>query len=224
MSLTPSLDRLIHQLQKLPGVGPKNAQRLAIFMFKKGADFSRDLSEAIVEMASSVRYCGVCFGICESDVCEICSNNLRDHCKICVVEKPTDVFHIEATGQYNGVYHVLNGLISPLEYLTIDKLNIRSLVSKLNADDCTVGEIVFALPPKVEGDATMALIKKMIKRPFEISRLAQGIPTGCEIEHIDSMTLARALNNRHQMDADKKAVNPAPGDSSQGVHQTKLIQ
>jgi len=196
MSLTPSLDRLIHQLQKLPGIGPKNAQRLALFIFKKGADFSSALSEALVEMARSVKYCSVCSGICEADVCDICSNALRDHAKVCVVEKPTDVFHIEATGQYNGVYHVLNGLISPLEYLTIDKLNIKTLISKINGESCAVGEVVFALPPKVEGDATMALIRKMILKPVKISRLAQGIPTGCEIEHIDSMTLARALNNR----------------------------
>ncbi len=196
MSLTPSLDRLIHHLQKLPGVGPKNAQRLALFIFKKGADFSNALSEALVEMSRSVKYCNICSGICESDVCDICSNSLRDHSKICVVEKPTDVFHIEGTGQYNGVYHVLNGLISPLEYLTIDKLNIKTLISKINGDGCAVNELVFALPPKVEGDATMALIKKMILKPLKISKLAQGIPTGCEIEHIDSMTLARALNNR----------------------------
>ncbi|HOT76588.1 MAG TPA: recombination mediator RecR [Candidatus Wallbacteria bacterium] len=197
MSLTPSLDRLIHELQKLPGVGPKNAQRLAIFIFKKGADFSRALSSAILEMSRSVKYCSSCAGICESDVCDICSNSLRDHSKVCVVEKPTDVFHIEATGQYNGVYHVLNGLISPLEYLTIDKLNIKPLIARINSADCPVCEIVFALPPKVEGDATMALIKKMIQKPLKISKLAQGIPTGCEIEHIDSMTLARALNNRN---------------------------
>nr|HPG59394.1 recombination mediator RecR [Candidatus Wallbacteria bacterium] len=190
-------DRLIHELQKLPGVGPKNAQRLAIFIFKKGADFSRALSSAVIEMSQNVKYCSSCAGICESDICDICSNSLRDHSKVCVVEKPTDVFHIEATGQYNGVYHVLNGLISPLEYLTIDKLNIKPLVARINSADSPVREIVFALPPKVEGDATMALIKKMIQRPLKISKLAQGIPTGCEIEHIDSMTLARALNNRN---------------------------
>lgn len=196
MSLTPSLNELIHHLQKLPGVGPKNAQRLAIFMFKKGAEFSRVLAAAIVEMAEKVRYCGVCYGICESDVCAICSNPLRDRGKICVVEKPTDVFHIEDSGAFNGIYHVLNGLISPLEYLTVEKLNIKPLVSRVNAADSGISEIVFALPPKVEGDATMALIKKMLQRPVKISRLAQGIPTGCEIEHIDAMTLARALNNR----------------------------
>ncbi len=197
MSLTPSLDKLVHQLQKLPGIGPKNAQRLALFIFKKGPEFSGAIGGALDEVARSVRYCNVCSGICEADVCEICSNSLRDHAKICVVEKPVDVFHLEATGQYNGVYHVLNGLISPLEFMGVEKLNIKSLISRINNDGSIVDEIVFALPPRIEGDATMALIKKMIHRQLKISKLAQGIPAGCEIEHIDSMTLARALNNRN---------------------------
>ena len=197
MSLTPSLDRLVHELQKLPGIGPKNAQRLAIFIFKKGSDFSVALSDAVTRMAASVRYCNICFGLCESDVCDICTNGLRDKSKICVVEKPTDVFHLESTGQYNGVYHVLNGLISPMEYLTVEKLKIKQLIDRINSGDSAINEVVFALPPKVEGDATMALIKRQIVRKINISKLAQGIPTGCEIEHIDSMTLARALSNRN---------------------------
>ncbi|MEZ7891246.1 MAG: recombination mediator RecR [Candidatus Wallbacteria bacterium] len=200
MAITPSLDKLSHELQKLPGIGPKSAQRLAFFIFKKGADFSRGLSCAIIDVAEKVRYCGNCFSICESELCEICESEIRDRSKICVIEKPTDVSYLESTGQFNGVYHVLNGLISPMDYLTTDKLKINELLKKVNSADSTVSELIFALPPKVEGDATIAFIKKHINRPgIKITKLAQGIPTGCEIEHLDSMTLARALCNRNAL-------------------------
>lgn len=198
MSLTPSLDRLTHELQKLPGIGPKSAQRLALFVFRKGPEFGDALSAAVLEVMRNVRYCAVCFGICESDVCGICSSDLRDRSRICVVEKPTDIPYIENTGQFNGVYHVLNGLISPMDFLTTDKLKIRQLLDRIKAADPKVSELVFALPPKVEGDATMAYIRKQMpgQEGIKVTRLAQGIPTGCEIEHLDSMTLARALSNR----------------------------
>ncbi len=198
MALTPSLDRLTHELEKLPGVGPKSAQRLALFIFRKGSEFGTALSSSIEEVIRNVRFCENCFGICESDICGICSDDMRDRSKICVVEKPTDIPYIENTGQYTGVYHVLNGLISPMDFMTSDKLKIKQLIAKINSPEPLIKEIFFALPPKVEGDATMAFIKKQISRgEIKITRLAQGIPTGCEIEHLDSMTLARALCNRN---------------------------
>lgn len=200
MSLTPSLDRLVHEFQKFPGVGPKSAQRMALFLLKKGPELGGALMAAIDEVLERVGFCEKCFGICESEICDICASPLRDATKICVVEKPTDVQYIESTGQFPGLYHVLNGLISPMDFMTADKLKVNELVSRINETGSKVGELVFALPPKVEGDATIALIRrKMTRDDVKITRLAQGIPTGCEIEHLDAMTLARALNNRNRV-------------------------
>lgn len=196
MSLPQSLNKLIYELQKLPGIGPKSAQRLAIFIFKKGKDFANSLSKAIIDVSENLRYCIKCHGISETEICSICNDPLRNQNIICVVEKPLDIFQIEECKVYNGLYHVLNGLISPLDQITVDKLNIKSLIDKIENNTQPINEIIFALPPKVEGEATFLLIKKMINKPIIISRLAQGIPTGCELESIDTITLAKALSNR----------------------------
>jgi len=186
---------LIEELKKLPGVGEKSARRYAFHLIEAGGDEMKGMQEAILAAATKVRRCERCGGLSEGALCNICSDERRDHRLICVVENFKDVYRVEETGQFNGVYHVLGGLISPLDGVGPEALRIGELVERVKGG--VVEEVVLATGSSVEGDATCLYIAKMLK-PFaaKVTRLAAGLPVGAEIEFADPNTLGRAVAGR----------------------------
>lgn len=191
-----SIERAIEMLSSLPTIGRKTAQRLSFFLLKQDNEFIEKFSSSIVNLKKNVKYCSVCFNYTESDPCPICSSAKRNETLICVIEEPSDVLAIEKTGEFNGLYHVLHGVISPLEGITQDELKIRELLTRLN----NVEEIILALNPSVEGEVTMQYLSKLLK-PFDIriTRLSRGIPIGSDLEYSDEATLSKALEQRVPM-------------------------
>src|SRR5215468_5644191 len=189
---------LIEEFAKLPGIGPKTAQRLTFFILRSPADQARRLAEAITRVKDSIIQCSVCFNITETDPCPICANPERDHGTICVVEEPLDVLAIEKTGVYKGLYHVLHGALSPVEGigprdLRIDELSARVRSTASIADE-SVSEVILATNPNYEGDYTAAYVVPLISLPgVRVTRLARGLPIGGDLEYADEGTLGRAL-------------------------------
>ena len=192
------LSKLIFELSKLPGIGEKSATRLAYYILNQDSNYAESLSNALKEAKEKLRYCDVCFNFSETEKCEICSDPKRDHSQICVVERPSDVTPVERTSSYRGVYHVLHGLLSPLDGIGPEDLKMKELFIRLKQSD--VKEVIFALNPSVEGEATTLYLSRLL-RPvgIKISQVAYGIPFGGTIEFTDRQTLGKALENRVEM-------------------------
>ncbi|MCL5021363.1 MAG: recombination mediator RecR [Bacteroidetes bacterium] len=189
-----ALETLIGELSKLPGIGRKTAQRLALHLLKSGNEDAERLAGAIVEVKRRIRYCSVCLNITEKDPCSICSDPGRDHRSICVVEDPTDVIAIEKTNEFHGMYHVLGGALNPLEGVTPDQLRVKELLNRLGGG---VSEVILAMNPDVEGEATTIYLGNLL-RPLgiRVTRIARGVPVGGDLEFADEATLVRALEGR----------------------------
>jgi recombination protein RecR len=189
--------RLIEELNKLPGIGPKSAKRLAYHLIRSPDEEARALAEAISTLKEKIKLCSVCFNITDCDPCRICQDKERDCSKICVVEKPSDILPLEQTGKYNGVYHVLHGTISPTEGVGPGELKIKELLARLK--DGSVTEVIVATNPNVESE-TMAMYLQRIITPLgiRVTRLARGLPFGAELEYADDLTLGQALENRRE--------------------------
>jgi len=193
-----SFERLVAEFSKLPGIGRKTAQRMAFHLMKAEKEEALSLARAITELKESVRYCSICHNITESDPCRICADPGRDRSTICVVEEPSDVYAVERTGQYKGVYHVLGGALSPLDGVGPDDLRIKELMSRLGEGE--VREVIIATNPNTEGEATATYLAKLIKPlGIKVTRIARGIPVGGDLEFADEVTLARALEGRKEL-------------------------
>ena len=194
----PSVGRLVEALQRLPGIGPKTAQRLTFHLLKQPEAAVRELAEALIDLKARVVNCSRCFNVTDEDPCRICADPARDAGLLCVVEEPNDLMAMERTGEYRGHYHVLLGALSPLEGIGPDELKVRELLQRLEAD--RVGEVILATNPNVEGDATAIYLAKLL-RPLgvRVTRIARGLPVGGDLEYADEVTLARALEGRKEM-------------------------
>jgi recombination protein RecR len=198
-SFPPSLLNLIDCLHQLPGIGKKTAQRLAVYLLKDTEENTQQLSRAIIKVKEEIRFCYQCFNITESALCAICSNPRRDKRTICVVEDIVDIFAIENSHEYEGLYHVLGGVISPLGGTSPDDLKIAELLERV--EDPDVNEILLALNPSTEGEATMIYISKLLRTSGKkITRIASGIPLGAHLEFIDDATIGRAILSRRELD------------------------
>lgn len=190
-----SIEQLAEQFAQLPGIGRKTAHRLALYVVKMKREEVVTLARALVNVKDKVRYCSVCSNITELDPCPICSNSKRDRSVICVVEEPTDVLALERTNEFRGLYHVLGGALSPLDGIGPEELRIKELLHRIN--DSKVDEVILALNPDVEGEATTLYISKLLKPlGMTITRIARGLPVGTDIEFADEATLSRALEGR----------------------------
>ena len=190
--------RLVEELARLPGIGPKSASRLAYYLLRTPEEESRALAEAILEMKARMRFCSRCYNITEVDPCAICADENRDRTRICVVEEPLDVVALERTGRFRGLYHVLHGAISPVEGIGPDDLRIRELLTRVRLQP--VEEIILATNPSLEGDATaMYLAQQLIPLGVRVTRLAHGLPMGGDLEYADEITLSRALEGRREL-------------------------
>jgi len=197
-SLPIALENLIEQLHHLPGIGKKTAQRLAIFLLKDTEENAHKLSQAILRVKAEIKLCKICSNITETDICEICANTRRDVSTICVVEDIVDIFAIEKSHEYNGVYHVLGGVISPLSGVSPDSLRISELVER--GEKPEVNEILLALNPSTEGEATMIYISKLFDSTNKkVTRIASGIPLGAHLEFVDDATIGRAILSRREI-------------------------
>ena len=190
-----TVNKLINQFEKLPGIGHKTAVRLAFYILESDENVAKEFSETLVKAKKNVKFCSICYNLTEKDPCDICSNSKRDESTICVVENVKDVIAMEKTHEYKGKYHVLGGLISPLEGIGPEDININKLISRIDGDK--VNEIILALKPSIEGETTMQYIKKLLEnKNVKVTRIATGIPIGTDIEYIDPMTLEFALEGR----------------------------
>ena len=191
------ISRLIEELNKLPGIGPKSAKRLAYHLLRSPDDQAKALAEAILTLKDKIKLCSLCFDNTDCDPCRICQDTERDHSKICVVEKPSDILPLEQTGKYDGVYHVLHGTISPTQGVGPEDVKIRELLGRLK--DGSVTEVIVATNPNVESE-TMALYLRRLITPLgiRVTRLARGLPFGAELEYADDLTLGQALENRRE--------------------------
>lgn len=187
--------RLIEELSKLPGIGPKTAQRLTFFLLRSPGEQARDLAQAIIEVKEKIGFCSTCFNITESDPCRICADPARDPSVICVVEEPLDILALERTRSFKGLYHVLHGAISPMDGIGPEDLRIRELLTRLQRD--TVKEVILAVNPNLEGEATGMYLSRLIAPlGVRVTRLARGLPVGGDLEYADEVTLTRALEGR----------------------------
>jgi recombination protein RecR len=198
MAFAPPLARLIEELGKLPTVGPKTAQRLAFYMLSMPVQDAEALASAILEAKSRIRNCSICGNLTEADPCAICTNPQRDQSVICVVEDPRDIAAMERAREFSGVYHVLQGAISPLDGIGPDDLRIAELLQRVGAGN--VREVIVATNPRVEGEATALYLSKVIKPlGVRVTRIAHGLPVGGDLEYADEVTLARALEGRREL-------------------------
>ncbi len=193
MKYPQSLIALIRELGKLPGVGPKSAQRLAFYLFKQPEEDVRTLAEALLDAKANLHECRICYNITDQDICSVCSDGSRDQTIICVVEQPADLLAIERSGEYQGLYHVLHGVLSPMNGVGPDQLSIKALLARLEP----VKEVILATSTTVEGEATAMYIAKMLEPlPLSSSRIAYGLPVGGDLEYADEVTLGRAISHR----------------------------
>lgn len=192
------LTELIAQFERLPGIGRKTAQRLAFSILEQPPERAEKFAEALINAKRKIHFCKVCQGLTDKEVCDICDDNRRDHSVICVVAEPKDVMAFERTREYTGVYHVLHGVISPLDGIGPEQLRIKELMARLGSGE--VNEIIMATNPTVEGEATASYISRLVKpMGIKVTRLAYGIPVGGDLEYADEFTLARALEGRNEI-------------------------
>jgi recombination protein RecR len=195
--LPKALEKLIFELSKLPGIGPRSAERLAFFVLKDKSGYHTKLAESLVTLHSSIQACVTCSNLSEQDECKICTDYSRDKSLIAVVEDPLDVIALEKTGAYRGVYHILGGVLSPLEGVGPKELNIANLLKRTKSND--INEIIIATNPSTEGEATAMYIQKLLDEngmKIKVTRLARGLPMGSDLEYADQITLERALEGR----------------------------
>ena len=189
------LENAVNEFAKLPGIGKKTALRLVLHLLKQEENNVQQFSEVIAKMRNEIKFCQRCYNVADGDICSICANSMRKQETICVVENIRDVIAIESTQQFNGTYHVLGGIISPLDGVGPDQLNIESLVNRVQKEKTE--EIIFALNPNIQGDTTIYYIQKKLQNTnIQITTIARGIAFGGELEYADEMTLARSLQNR----------------------------
>ena len=202
MAILPkAVSRVIESFERLPGIGPKTAQRLAFYLLHVPQGELDAFAKSLTGLKTDTVLCSVCRNVAESDPCTICSSTSRDQTIVCVVEQPTDVLSIERTGHYSGVYHVLHGSIDPLNNIGPDEIYIADLVKRIASPDSRVSEIILAMNPNMEGEATVMYITKQVRNQNEkvkITRLAHGLPIGADIEYADEVTLRRALEGRRE--------------------------
>tara|TARA_B100000700_G_scaffold287513_1_gene343258 strand:- start:5256 stop:5867 length:612 start_codon:yes stop_codon:yes gene_type:complete len=195
---TPALQKLIDELGKLPGVGPKSAQRIAFHLIKIPEQDALSLSDAIQLAKQKVRFCETCFNMSDEVICEICSDSQRDNSLVCVVEEPRDIVALERTREYRGLYHVLQGAINPIDGIGPEQLKIRELLERLKGN--TVLEVILCTNPNIEGEATAMYLAKLIEPlGIQVSRIASGLPVGGDLEYADELTLGRALEGRRNI-------------------------
>ncbi len=192
------IGHLVAELSKLPGIGPKSAQRITFHLLRASTDESDLLARAIVSLKQRIKLCSSCYNVTDSDPCPTCRSDRRDRSMVCVVEQPQDVLAIEHTGSYHGLYHVLHGAISPTEGVGVDDVRIRELTDRLG--DGTIREIILATNTNLEGEQTaMYLNQLLVPLGIKVTRLARGLPFGTELEYADDNTLTRALEGRHEL-------------------------
>ena len=192
------LTELIAQFERLPGIGRKTAQRLAFNILEQPPERAEKFAEALINAKRKIHFCRVCQGLTDKEVCDICDDNRRDRSVICVVAEPKDVMAFERTREFTGVYHVLHGVISPLDGIGPEQLRIKELMARLGSGE--VNEIIMATNPTVEGEATASYISRLVKpMGIKVTRLAYGIPVGGDLEYADEFTLARALEGRNEI-------------------------
>ena len=193
-----SIAALIEQFQKFPSVGPKSAQRMAFFLLRMSKADVDNFAKTIIEAKENTKTCEICFNLSSSSPCEICSSTSRDKSTICVISESKDLIAIEKTNEYKGLYHVLQGLISPMDGIGAEDIRIKELLNRLT--DENIKEVVLALSPSVEGEATSLYLTKLIK-PFgiKVSRIAFGLPVGADLEYADEITIAKAIEGRHEI-------------------------
>lgn len=198
MNYPAGVARLIQELTRLPGIGPRTAQRLAFFLLEQPVEGVRALADAMVRARENTRHCSVCCNLTEEDPCAVCSDGRRDPSLLCVVERPADVLALERTGDFHGRYHVLHGAISPLDGVGPEDIQVAALVRRLRDGACR--ELILATNPSVEGEATAMYIAQLV-RPLglKVTRLASGIPAGADLEYADQLTLTRALEGRREL-------------------------
>ena len=195
--LSPSVDNLVAQLTRLPGIGTRTAHRLAFHILQRPADEALALAAALTEVKERVRFCRECANLTEEEVCAICLDARRDHATICVVEQPVDLLSVERTHEYRGLYHVLGGALSPLDGVEPGDLRIDELLRRVDANG--VEEVVLATNPNMTGEATAAFLADRLRGRVRVTRLASGLPVGGDLEYADEVTLGRALAGRREM-------------------------
>lgn len=197
MQIPVALERLVYEFSRFPGVGRKTAQRLAFSILHYSQQETQNLADALTEVKAQIRYCSVCSGFTDIDPCSICSHAGRDHELVCVVEQPNNIFPIEKSGVFKGVYHVLMGAISPLDGIGPEQLNIKNLRKRV--EESAIKEMIIATNPTVKGEATALFLKQEFSREITtITRLACGIPAGGDLEYVDDVTLMEAFSGRHK--------------------------
>jgi recombination protein RecR len=194
----PSVARLIRELNKLPGIGPKSAQRLAYHVVRLPEEEAHALSQAILDVKDRVLFCSICQNLTDTEPCSICDDPRRDQSQICVLEEPLDVLALERTGCYRGMYHVLHGVISPMNGVGPEDLKLKELVVRLETD--SVSEVIIATNPTLEGEATAMYIRRhVVPGPTRVTHLARGLPVGGDLEYADELTLSRAFQGRRDL-------------------------
>lgn len=193
------LENAVNEFAKLPGIGKKTALRLVLHLLKEDAADVQHFSEVVSRMRSEIKFCQRCHNVADADICSICANSMRKHEMVCVVENIRDVIALESTQQYNGTYHVLGGVISPLDGVGPNQLNIDTLVHRVQKESSV--EVIFALSPTIQGDTTIYYIQKKLPAGMKVTTIARGIAFGGELEYADEMTLARSLQNRLPVDS-----------------------
>ena len=196
MQIPDALERLVYEFSRFPGVGRKTAQRLAFNILRYSQQETQNLADALIEVKAQIRYCSVCSGFTDIDPCAICSHSGREHAQVCVVEQPNNIFPIEKSGVFKGVYHVLMGAISPMDGIGPEQLNIVNL--RKRAKESEIKELIIATNPTVKGEATALFLKQEFYGKIStITRLACGIPAGADLEYVDDVTLIEAFSGRH---------------------------
>lgn len=198
MNATSAIQKLLDELERLPGIGPKSAQRIAYWILNEDRVDATRLAQAIIEVKDTVHFCSRCFNYAQDELCDICASSKRDQNTICVVSEPRDIPPIERTGTFSGVYHVLGGALSPLEGIGPDDLHIAELLARLN--NPSFAEVILATNPNIEGETTASYLARLIKPlGVKVSRLASGLPVGGDLEFADEVTLGRAIEARREL-------------------------
>lgn len=200
MAGSDPIARLIHRLSRLPGIGEKSATRLAFHILRAPEAHARELAQAILEVREKVRLCSICCNLTEQDPCALCASTRRDVHTVCVVGQPTDLIAIERGGSYRGRYHVLHGVLSPLDGIGPEDLRIAELVRRMQPGEDEITEVILATAPSIEGEATAMYLARLIKPlGVKVTRIASGVPIGGELEYVDQVTLTRALDGRREI-------------------------
>ena len=193
-----SVENLINEFRKLPGIGPKSAKRIVFFLLKLSHSDIVKFSKNLIEMKEKVKFCSQCYSLTEEDICHICRDQSRDRKKICIVEEVSDVIIVEKTGEYKGLYHILGGLLSPIENVGPDEIRVPRLLERVKANK--IEEVIIAVNPTVEGESTAMYLKKiLVPLGVKVTKLASGLPVGGDLEYADEVTIGRAISDRREL-------------------------